>query len=86
MGMKVEHASYAFGDKHGVIQDVTIKDSLLKKKHVAIPYHKTREATATGIMHRVPRLCGALGPCCQVSPGGSNNKHTIVLSETTLSW
>ena len=27
--------------------------SLLKKKHVAIAYHKTKEATATGICHPI---------------------------------
>jgi hypothetical protein len=47
VGMNVEHhASYVFGDKLGVIQNVTVKDSLLKKNHVAISSHKTREATA----------------------------------------
>ena len=56
MGVKVEHASYVFGDNLGVIQNVTIKDSLLKKKHVAISYHKTREATAAGITHHVKIL------------------------------
>ena len=39
MGVKAEDASYVFGDNLGVIQNVTIKDSLLKKKHVAISYH-----------------------------------------------
>jgi hypothetical protein len=45
-----------FGDNLGVIQNVTIKDSLLKKKHVAISFHKTREATAAGITHPVKIL------------------------------
>ncbi len=56
MGVKVEHASYVFGDNLGVIQNVTIKDSLLKKKHVAISYHKTREATAADITHPIKIL------------------------------
>jgi hypothetical protein len=56
MGVKVEHASYIFGDNLRVIQNVTIKDSLLKKKHVAISYHKTREVTAAGITHPVKIL------------------------------
>jgi Reverse transcriptase (RNA-dependent DNA polymerase) len=51
MGVKVEHASYLFGDNLGVVQNATIKDSLLKKKHVAISYHKVREAAASGIVH-----------------------------------
>jgi hypothetical protein len=45
-----------FGDNLGVIHNVTIKDSLLKKKHVAISYHKTRETTAAGITHPVKIL------------------------------
>eukprot|EP00957_Ditylum_brightwellii_P122348 9330455-Ditylum_brightwellii.AAC.1 len=31
----------------------TVLDSLLKKKHVAIAYHKTRESVAAGITHPV---------------------------------
>ena len=53
MGVRVAHASYLFGDNLGVVQNVTIKDSLLKKKHVAISYHKVREAAACGIVHPV---------------------------------
>jgi Reverse transcriptase (RNA-dependent DNA polymerase) len=51
LGVKVEHASYLFGDNLGVVQNATIKESLLKKKHVAISYHKVREAAASGIVH-----------------------------------
>ena len=51
MGIHVKHASYLFGDNLGVIQNATIRDSLLKKKHVAISYHKVREAAACGIVH-----------------------------------
>jgi hypothetical protein len=53
LGVKVEHSSYVFGDNLGVIQNVTTKDSLLKKKHVAISYHRVREAAAAGIIHPV---------------------------------
>ncbi len=52
--MKVEpkHTSYVWGDNLGIIQNLTIKDSLLKKRHVTISYHKIREeATAAGSMH-----------------------------------
>jgi hypothetical protein len=51
LGVTVERASYLFGDNLGVVQNVTIKESLLKKKHVAISYHKVREAAASGIVH-----------------------------------
>jgi hypothetical protein len=51
LGVKVERSSYVFGDNLGVIQNTTIKDSLLKKKHVAISFHRVREATAARIVH-----------------------------------
>ena len=37
----------------GVVQNSTILDSLLKKKHVAIAYHKTRESAEVGIVHPI---------------------------------
>ena len=51
LGVRVEHASYLFGDNLGVVQNATMKENLLKKKHVAISYHKVREAAACGIVH-----------------------------------
>ena len=51
LGVNVETASLLCGDNMGVIQISTIKSSLLKKKHVAISYHKTREAAASSTMH-----------------------------------
>ena len=51
LGVKVEFSSVLFGDNLGVIQNATMKESLLKKKHVAISYHKVREAAACGIVH-----------------------------------
>ena len=51
LGVKVEHSSVLFGDNLGVVQHATMKESLLKKKHVAISYHKVREAAACGIAH-----------------------------------
>ncbi len=51
LGVKVEHSSLLFGDNLGVVQNATMKESLLKKKHVAISYHKVREAAASGIVH-----------------------------------
>jgi hypothetical protein len=41
------------GDNQGVVQNATIAESLLKKKHVAIAYHKTRESAAAGIAHPI---------------------------------
>lgn len=51
LGVKVESPSPLLGDNKGVIQNSTLPDSILKKKHVAISYHKTRECTAAGIVH-----------------------------------
>ena len=53
LGVKVEIASLLCGDNLGVVQNSTIKASLQKKKHVAISYHKTREAAAAGIVHPI---------------------------------
>ena len=53
LGVKVKHASLICGDNKGVIQNCTIQDSLLKKKHVAIAYHMTREAAAAGMVHPI---------------------------------
>ena len=49
----MENSSLLCGDKMGLIQNSTIKSSLLKKKHVEIPYHKTREAAASGTVHPI---------------------------------
>ena len=51
--VNVETASLICGDNTGVIQNSTIKSILLKKKHVAISYHKTCEATASGTVHPI---------------------------------
>jgi hypothetical protein len=51
LGVKIEHVTYMFGDNLGVTQNAMIKDSLLKKKHVAISYHRVQEAMAAGIVH-----------------------------------
>ena len=53
LGVKVESATPLFGDNMGVILNATVKDSLLKKKHVAISYHKVGEGAAAGITHPV---------------------------------
>ena len=50
LGVNGDTASELYGDNMGVIQNATIKDIFLKKKHVAISYHKVREAVAAGII------------------------------------
>ena len=49
LGVNVDTTSAVYGDNLGVIQNSTIKGSLLKKKHVAISYYKVREAVEAGI-------------------------------------
>ena len=39
LGINVDTASAVYGDNLGVIQNASIKDSLLKNKHVANIYH-----------------------------------------------
>ena len=53
LGVKVTYASLVCGDNLGVIQNATIQENFLKKKHVAISYHKVRETTAAGIAHPI---------------------------------
>ena len=71
LGVKVEHASLICGDNMGVIQNATISESLLKKKHVAISYHKTREAAAAGIAH-------------PIKTGGADNYADVLTKPQTL--
>ena len=49
--VKITYASWLCGDNLGVIENCTISSSLLKKKHVAIACHKTRECAAAGVIH-----------------------------------
>ena len=53
LGVKVKHASLVCGDNKGVILNSQFPESLLKKKHVAIAFHKTRESAAAGIVHPI---------------------------------
>ena len=48
MGVHVSKPTNILGDNRSVIINATEQDSLLKKKHVAIAYHKTRESVAAG--------------------------------------
>jgi hypothetical protein len=53
LGVKVTRPTIMFGDNMAVIQNTTLSDSILKKKHVACSYHKTRECVAAGIVHPI---------------------------------
>ena len=49
--IKVTKPIFILGDNRSVILNSTVLSSLLKKKHIAIAYYKTREASAAGIVH-----------------------------------
>ena len=49
LGLKVDRPTPILGDNRIFILNATIPSSLLKKKHVAISYHMTREAAASKI-------------------------------------
>jgi hypothetical protein len=46
MGIPVERA-VMFGDNQSVVTSATVPQSKLNKRHVALSYHRTREAIAT---------------------------------------
>ena len=50
LGVNVDTASAVYGDNLGFIHNATIKDILLKKKHVVIRYQKVREEVSAGII------------------------------------
>ena len=50
MGLKVSGPSALYGDNLGMIMNVYEYRSPLKKKHLAICYHRCREAVAAGII------------------------------------
>ena len=49
-GTTVKQPILAFGDNFGVIQNATIPELELKKKHLAIFYHSVREVFAVRII------------------------------------
>ena len=51
LGVPISNPSHILGDNRSVIINCTVHSSLLKKKHIAIAYHLTREATAARVVH-----------------------------------
>ena len=49
-GIPIDGHSNVFCDNEAVYKNVSHSDSLLKKKHNSICYHKVREAVAAGIL------------------------------------
>jgi hypothetical protein len=61
LGVPIKGKTYMFGDNKSVVTNSTIPHSELKKRHVALSYHKTREAIAVGIL-TFYHIAGALNP------------------------
>jgi hypothetical protein len=50
LGIRVEKPTRVYGDNLGVIQNATMPEGTLKKKHVALSYHFVREAVAVNVI------------------------------------
>ena len=46
MGVRIDGSTLMLGDNKSVVLNTTVPSSVLKKKHCAIAYHRTREAIA----------------------------------------
>jgi hypothetical protein len=49
-GVPIKQKSYMFGDNESVVKNSTVPHSQLKKRHIALSYHRVREAIASGIV------------------------------------
>jgi hypothetical protein len=61
LGVPIKGTTYMFGDNKSVVTNSTVPHSELKKRHVALSYHKTCEAIAAGIL-TFHHISGALNP------------------------
>jgi hypothetical protein len=50
MGIPLDGSTSVFCDNEGVVKNTTVPESPLNKKHVAICYHRCREALAAGFV------------------------------------
>ncbi len=50
-GIEIDGPANVFCDNEGVVKNTSAPESQLKKKQMAISYHRVREAIATGTMH-----------------------------------
>lgn len=50
LGVPVIGPTILFGDNHSVIDSATVPHSQLNKRHMALSFHKVREAIASGLM------------------------------------
>ena len=56
-GAPIDGPTWMFGDNESVIKNSTIPQSVLKKRHNALSYHRVCEACVAGIMNfiHIPR-------------------------------
>ena len=50
MGIEIDGPCSVFCDNNAVVLNSVNPESMLKKKHAAINYHRTREAIAAGVI------------------------------------
>ena len=50
IGVPIKGPALLLGDNMSVILNTTVPSSVLKKKHLAIEYHRVREAISCGIL------------------------------------
>ena len=50
MGVPISNSTYMFGDSQSVVTSAVIPESNLKKRHVALAYHRVREPIAAGVV------------------------------------
>ena len=50
MGAEPDGPALMLGDNNSVVLNCTMPNSVLKKKHSAVSYHRVREAIAGGVM------------------------------------
>ena len=53
LGAPINGPSYLFGDNKSVVDSASIPDFNIKKRHLALCFHKMREAVAAGIINYI---------------------------------
>ncbi len=66
LGVPVETATMMFGDNESVVNTSSVPSSRLHKRHIALSYHRTREAIAAGFV-RFYHILGSTNPADVVS-------------------
>jgi hypothetical protein len=59
-GIPINGPAFVYCDNQGVVKNVSIPESVLSKKHIAINYHAVREAVAANILRVVTNVSDLL--------------------------